>query len=278
MVGVFLAVAFYVAVLLIVAMHEVLGHGGVAALLGGSLEEFSVTPIGGVAWTVSPDSPGDWKRLAIAAGGPAINLFAGTLFWPLSRRVRGFAPSVLAWDVAFGNLIYAIIYLGVAPLLELALGTQRGDGMRVFAALGIFPLWPALAACVAGLWVTALAMRRGQELVGRYLAPERPLGPFRATWLLLWPGVALVSIYFVAVAPQLDAFFLFSYPFALAVFLAFTALGAGLLAIRGRGGGSDTVSSLHAAGYPAVPDLAGWSLAGLLVGVACLMFFGPVPQ
>lgn len=281
MVGVFLAVAFYVALLLVVAMHEVLGHGGAAVVVGGSLEGIFITPIGGVASTHSPDSPGDWKRLATTAGGPAINIIVGTLLWPLLRRIRGFAPRVLVCDVAFGSLVSAIIYVGVAPLLELAMGTRQGDGTLLFAALGVSPLLPALAASLAGIGVTALGMRRAQELVQIYLAPVRPVAPFAATWQLLWPGVGLVSLYFAAVSPELAPVFFFSYPFTLVLFLIYTALGAGLLALHRRRARApapiEIVPSGYRGAYPSAGEMVRWSGAGFLVGLACLLVFGAAP-
>lgn len=275
----FLVLAFYFAVLVIVALHEVVGHGGAAVLLGGTLDAVFVSPLGGVAYGIRVSE--GWQRVAVTAAGPATNVAAGLLLWPLLSRMRGFAWRVMAWELAFGNLLMAIIYVGVGPLLEAALGTAQGDGTRVFAALGI-PLLPAaLAAILGGTWVMARGMRRAQDLIRAHLAPARFAGPFAATWRLIGPGLALVTLYYALVLPSLDPFFVVSYPFLLAVVAMLTALGAGLLALLGRWVVAPSKRHPAAVSRPALPpspvELVSWSALALAVALGCLLVFGPTP-
>lgn len=277
-VPVFLALAFHMALLLNMALHEVVGHAAAALLVGGSVHGVFISPAVSTAYVWAGDAGFGWKTVAMLAAGSAVNLLSGLAAWALAGRVRGFAARVFLWVFAVTSLVLATIYIGVEPLLGWLTHTAFGDFTHIFAALGLSPLWPALVAIPAGVWIMARGLRWAQEIVQVYLAPGHPPGPFRSFWQLIWPGYVLFFAYLAALLPWLDSYVaLYAAVVGFVVVVAYTGLAAVLLAACGRRapGRAGQATPAALARRPAIRGLARWNATALLVAVACPLIFGP---
>jgi hypothetical protein len=151
-------------------LHEIAGHGGVAAALGCRLTELRLFLFGG-GW-VSYDCAeltraGD---LAIDLGGIALELLASAALLALARGRRG-VPGLLA---AAGGLLFAL-----HALFYLVTGVHygAGDGRGLHALLGPGPGRAALVAAGSAVLVAAtfLAAQRLATRIGVWVPAQRPV-------------------------------------------------------------------------------------------------------
>ena len=162
-------------------VHEVVGHGVVAHLLGGEVTGWSLHALGG-GW-VGFKGAAAWSegaRYAVQLGGIVVELAAAGALAGVARRARGVAGlgvAAAAWALA----IHAGWYL--------AAGTYHGfgDGARLHHALGAARLAvvvPAALAIVAGAFVAGRA-------VGVRLRRHAPAATPRRQLALTLAAVAL---------------------------------------------------------------------------------------
>lgn len=274
----FSGLAFYISSIVMMGTHEILGHGVTGVLLGGSLRGFYLSFLLGVAYFTMPPGPGEWRFIVILAAGAGVNIAVGGVSWVLLDRVHGFAARMFLWLVAFVSIISSIIYIGAEPLLNMALHADQGDFSRIFLMLHISPLLPGAVCLVVGLWVTTRALRLAQGIVQDHLATTRQTGPFRAFWQLALPGVVLTLLHFVVLWPWLDSWVVATDLFFLVVVLAYTGLGALVLARTGRHGRRDTTASPVETPCAPPTRLGRWSSVFALVAVAVLIIFGPTQR
>lgn len=135
-------------------VHELVGHGGTAVVLGGHVDGVRLFWFGGgwvsyhaAAWSTA-------EVLAVTLGGIATEWLAATALALLARRTAGVRRLVLA-GAATGFAIHGGMYL--------SLGTYygSGDGTILHHLLGGWrPLvWaPAGAICVVAAWLGAAAV------------------------------------------------------------------------------------------------------------------------
>ena len=100
----------YVFFLLGIYLHEIVGHGLVAVLLGGEFEGFSVNPgLGGWAWTQDVRAEDEWL---VDWGGIAVDLATGLLgFGLFFLRPRHLSAGALAlFLLALGGTARAVGY------------------------------------------------------------------------------------------------------------------------------------------------------------------------
>lgn len=216
----FLALSGHVASLLVFTIHEALGHGATALLLGGAFHDFYLNPLGGLANTVtSAEAEG-----IVSAAGALVTMAAGAVAWiGFGRRLRLRRPllgTLLLWIFATEALLDSLGYIAFQPVLGSLVGVDTGDWLYLSGRLNAAP-WILLA---LGAPVTAwLAARlaRGASVLVVELGWQRPRSDLTAFWSLLLPGVLLLFGYLVVFAAWRDQ----PLPMALGSILGVPVLG-----------------------------------------------------
>ena len=247
----------YVGVLLAVVVHEVVGHGLVATLLGGSFEGFWIDFDGmGSASTGAPEGGEPWGAVAVLAGGiVATSLLGALLFaagYALRRRTWLALPVVV---VSFGLMTEGISYAfwnGVRPVPPGDVGRilrwveEPALGVGVVLVSGVLLLAATWAFTALGFAVLQAWLRPGGELRGRARG-----------WVLAWiglaPGLAWLNLDWDQLAPGIGLL-----PNVAGLVLHLAA-AASLLWIRPRLRGPCRVGGWLAA------TLVGWGLAAATV-------------
>lgn len=147
-------------------LHEVVGHGGLATLLGGELREVSLFWFGG-GWVRTFTPPGEARLVAVQLGGIGVELGAAGLLALVARRARAPMPRALAALAGYVLAAHALWYAATG------IWHGFGDGARLHGLLGAARHAVALGA--AGL-LCALAVAGTRTLL-RTLAP-RLAGPW----------------------------------------------------------------------------------------------------
>ncbi len=169
-------------------LHEVLGHGGLATLLGGELREVSLFWFGG-GWVRTITPPGEMRLVAVQLGGIAVELGAAGLLALGARRAR--APMSKALLVLAGYVLAA------HALWYAATGIWHGfgDGARLHQLLGPARHAVALAAAALLCGLTVL----GTRAMIRALAPALE-GPWRRRLMATLGAAALAGAAHAALA------------------------------------------------------------------------------
>ena len=251
----------YGATLLAVMVHEVLGHGGAAVLLGGSFDGFQIHwDAMGWAWTTLPEDVDTGGRvLHLLAGALATSLGAALFLWAACRAAVGRFPQIALCIAATAFMLDGSLYMFWS-----AYGmTGNGDFARI-VRLTDAPAWRwsfmvgGVALTLVFLWVPMTLMVRGAHV---WLWGTRRVTGARA-WLLplavaVGLEVGIVSFDWEQLVPGLG-------PLPGFAALALSTLTAVVLWQSGRLGGAEAapedVPLRHALG----PMLTAWGLLGLL--------------
>jgi Zn-dependent protease len=142
-------VAEYLALFLIVLMHE-FGHALACRQVGGTANQITLWPLGGVAYVDPPQRPG--ATLWSIAAGPLVNVALLPIFYGafILARSSGWA---LTMPDAFA-LTQALLYIDIGLLVFNLLPVYPLDGGKILWALLWFPLGRArslMAATIVGL-------------------------------------------------------------------------------------------------------------------------------
>lgn len=170
----FLALAQWLASLLATTLHEVVGHGLVAEVLGGDFVLVYVNPLRAWAYTVEPAGAADVVR----AGGVLAGFAAGLpAMWWLRRAGAGgervLALRTLAWFFALATVVGGLAYMSGEPLFRwLTGGDATGDWDRIYARLGVPLPVPFVVFGVACTWSMARMMDEARWIVAGF-RPER---------------------------------------------------------------------------------------------------------
>jgi hypothetical protein len=151
-------------------LHEVVGHGGVAAALGGHVREITLFWFGG-GWvkTATPDASRA-AALAIQLGGIAVELLAGALLLLAARQLDSRTAAPASRRRIAADLVRLTSALFVAHALwYAATGTWHGfgDGVLLHDTLGTLR-HPVALVLGGGLCAVAVIATRG---LCRALAP-----------------------------------------------------------------------------------------------------------
>ena len=187
------------------ALHEVVGHGAVAAALGATVRGFDLTLLGGgqAHYGFGP-GVGAFARAATAAGGVAVTVVAGALALIAAGRVRlpwGIFWAVLGIESVLSSTSYVAkgLYYGVGDAASVVWAI---DGPRALLdlQLGNGRLWIVFTAALPLL--TALALGVYLPLQDRFFPPRNGLGRLRTTALT----VGLVAVAYFALFRAADRY------------------------------------------------------------------------
>jgi hypothetical protein len=145
--------AFYLAMSLSVAIHEILGHGLMAVLVGGRFVQFTLLPgFGGYAWW--DDVPDGWGPVVLAAG-IAVNLLVGGVVLAFYRRPRRLsAGTAAAFLVGITNAGQGLGYTIQGAVMRAGDAAEISDEIGVPATVALVGV---LALLLVGLGAFALA-------------------------------------------------------------------------------------------------------------------------
>lgn len=140
----------YVGLISAVVVHEVLGHGCTAVLVGGEFSKFDVQFDGyGRAWT---HTSSDAARVAVLAGGIASGLLLGTVLC-LVARARALEPRLrLALLILAASSFHDALPYG---LWDALVPGGHGDVSQILRLVGKDPLRALLVAGFGILYVAA---------------------------------------------------------------------------------------------------------------------------
>ena len=164
-----------------VAVHEILGHGLVSLLFGGSFYAVYVSPGQGAAYSHLPPSDGAW--VAVVLAGILAELLLGLVLLLLYPRARGFLLRLFLLVLLAVLLVHTLLYMAVGAL---PLPASNGDTAVAVAILG----HPALAwgFVVAGLVWACVVMyaisRHLLALLGDALARHAEQTYLALFWVL----------------------------------------------------------------------------------------------
>ncbi|HKQ98828.1 MAG TPA: hypothetical protein VJV75_13200, partial [Candidatus Polarisedimenticolia bacterium] len=166
----------YPAGFLILLVHEAIGHGVVAELLGGRFLSLYLSPAVGWADFFAPSGARSLAALGTAAPLAAL---VGLAIWTRTRRSQDLLPRVAGWYFGLAG-VSNLAYWGLFPWLLARRGSLRGDWAEVWQAWGVRPLFPALLSLLPLAIVSALLLVDARRLVDRlHPAFDRGVsGPF----------------------------------------------------------------------------------------------------
>lgn len=196
----FLLALLILAARLATALHEVVGHAGVALLCGGDVSAVEVSLFGGGRTHYAlPGDAGPLPRFLAAWGGIAVNLLTALPFlWPRRPRARP------AWAL-FGALFAAVSALGAIAYAALGLYYDVGDPVEWMTAPRPAGTWlwaPFLAVAPFASYATAAVYVRVQERV--FPAPSLARRIALAAATLGVAGGAYAALY-AATSQRLEA-------------------------------------------------------------------------
>jgi hypothetical protein len=249
-----------------VLMHEVVGHGVVALAFGSRIHYFFVSPLFGTVSTWSDPLLGA-PFLMVGLAGPLSNAVVGAVAWWRARAATTVAAGGALWCAAAFNVLIALVYGGIQPLLESLTGRPEGDVARVLGELGIPAAPVAIAATALGTPVVAALMRDVRAYARATVAPRATA--FTAVWILLAPSVLAITAYYAATFAEQEAIVRVAWPFGVASVFALTVFAALVLRV-GRGA---PVAAPAPRRSPTA--LAAWAVASALVVTGTFAAFGP---
>jgi hypothetical protein len=279
---VFLALAGWAATLLTFLVHEVVGHGLTAVLLGGRFHDFYVGPLGAAANTHVPE-PLD--AISTAAGGAVTMAFGLVVWWWFRSRERarrpgtaaGVAGAVVLWSLANEATLDSLLYMMLQPGLGALAGVDTGDWLRLTTRWNVSPWLLTIVGLGIGVPLAGRFVRDGHRLVSHYLAPASDPTPIASYALLVLPCAALQLAYLAVFRRWWDG----PLPMALGSAFGVPLLGAvGALWVRLRGDAQqDRLAPDDPFDTPAGEvRIARWSTPLLMIALAFAWVFGPTDQ
>jgi hypothetical protein len=162
-------------------LHEVLGHGAVAAALGCRISELRLFLFGGgyVNYTCAALPLG--AELAIDLGGIALEIALGTALLWIARGRRG-VPGLFAAAIGLLFVLHALFYLATGVHYGV------GDGRALHRLLGPARVALVIATSLALVAASFVAGRRLGARVGAWVAAPRC-----ATRIAIVAGAALAA-------------------------------------------------------------------------------------
>ncbi len=232
-------------------VHELAGHCGAAAMLGGGCDYISTTDI-----RLGPGTPLDLFPV-IAAAGTLANFAAAAIAIVLLRRwALAGAGQLFLWLLAAINLFVGAGYLAVSPIVGF------GDWHNILVALDAGIVWRAGTAAAGALawWLSwTLCRRELGRMVGQDVAPRSTAR--RLLWASYAGGSAVIAA--AALSSPLPL------PWAMLVGLGSAAgLTAPLLVLP------FTLPAAGRAAPFALPRSPAWLAGGLTVAVGATAFYG----
>lgn len=141
--------ALYWAHIIAVVVHEVIGHGLVALLLGGRFDGFMISPdaFGWAHAYIPYDAEGYlWRQSLVYAGGSVSTFFVGLIFLAgLARLPKLSAPARLSILIA----AYALLTEGTSYLFFTSIHPTGGDWAIILELSG-HPIWMRWAFVLIG--------------------------------------------------------------------------------------------------------------------------------
>jgi hypothetical protein len=245
-------------------VHEGLGHGGAAVLVGARPQALSS------AWFLSDMSGvGPWGVRAVKAGGTVANLVLGGVLFLLVRSFRRPSPHLyyLAWLTMTVSLLKGGGYLMTSPFIgfgdwkEFIEGLEPALGYKIgFTLLGVALSFAALFA----------GIRTADPILGREGAERFR----RAAWMCWLPYVVAGGVLF-----SVAALFNPGGPIFIATSAAAHLGGTAWLAWLPAWIGKDRPDAVFLGEVSRHP---GWIVAGVAAAAFCIFVLGPgigtVPQ
>ena len=236
--------------------HEIIGHCGTMALLGGKCSYISTTYI-----RTSPELPLEWRFRIDAFAGSAANWLVALIYLRLLRAWRSASPPLrfFLWLSTSVNLFLPATYLLVSPVIRF------GDWYSMTIGLSHPFLWRS-GMIVAGAVVCWLSFRLcGRELI-KLIGVEAKHARSTA-WSLIIPAYLAGGIISIAAA------LLGPLPLKWALFISGGMFGVTfwllLLPLRIR------VRTIPTEDPFLLPRNVGWLIAGTLVALVFLFVLGP---
>ena len=186
---------FVVARFLGVALHEIVGHGLFAILVGGSFYGVYISPGSGFALVFVPVSAPVAADALVSLAGILVEVLVGVAVLRFYPRVRTFLGRLFVLLLLEVLLVYTLVYLALG-----ALGATAGDSAQAVASLRA-PHLLASFLVVGIAWATAFAYVISLEVM-RLTAPAAGmrrqflfLGLFWFTPMIVGvlPGLALAT-------------------------------------------------------------------------------------
>jgi len=157
-----------------VALHEIVGHGLAASLLGGSFYGVYVSPSAGFSYVFLPLNSGPWADAAVNLAGIGVELIVGLLIFLLYRRIQDGLEQLIALLFMEVLLFQAFLYMAFGAFPE-----SGGDTSQVVQDFNS----PALEAVFAVTGV-ALAAVTAYLITRRLLTLLAPTIDLRK-WILI---------------------------------------------------------------------------------------------
>jgi hypothetical protein len=236
--------------------HEIIGHCGTMALLGGKCSYISTTYI-----RTAPELPLEWRFRIDAFAGSAANWLVGLICLRLLRARRSASPAVrfCLWLSTCVNLFLPSTYLLVSPVIRF------GDWYSITIGLS-HPFFWRSGMVVTGTLVCWLSFRLCSSELSKLIGVEAKHARSTA-WSLVIPAYLAGGVISIAAA-------LFGpLPLKWALFVGGGMFGVTfwflLLPLRIRAGTIPTQDSF------AIPRSVGWLAVGILVALAFVFVLGP---
>ena len=201
----FLGLAGYAATLLTFLVHEGLGHGATALVLGGRLHDLYVSPLSGSANTIEPA----FAELLVVAGGTVVTVLVGIGVWVWVRnRLRrpetgaGLLTTFL-WLFACEAILDSLGYMTLQPIAGSLAGVESGDWLQLSNRLSLSP-WVLMVAGIAACVPLGGILIDDASRIAARLGIGWQRHRLIAFWLLLAPGVVLLLGYLVVLHRWID--------------------------------------------------------------------------
>jgi hypothetical protein len=236
--------------------HEIIGHCGTMALLGGKCSYISTTYI-----RTSPELPLEWKFRIDAFAGSAANWLVALIHLRLLRAWRSASPPLrfFLWLSTSVNLFLPATYLLVSPVIRF------GDWYSMTIGLSHQFLWRS-GMIVAGAAVCWLSFRLCGSELSKLIGVEAKHA--RSTvWSLVIPvylagGIISIAAALLGPLPLKWALFISGGVFGVTFWLL-------VLPLRIRGLTIPTQDSFR------IPRSVGWLVVGTVVALGFVFVLGP---
>jgi len=145
---------YTMALFISVALHEIIGHGVGAILVGGDFYAVFITPGSGYASIYLPTGISDGARAYVYLAGIFVELVLGLiLLFLILPRLKGFMTSLFALVLSGAMLVHPSIYLLLGTLYD------RGDSYRAISVLDVPPdLFVALGLIFTGIFTILISI------------------------------------------------------------------------------------------------------------------------
>lgn len=190
--------AFLVGRWLGIGLHEVVGHGLVATLAGGSFYGVYVSPVTGFALVHLPLGTHDALRVLVVLAGILVEVIVGLLVFWAYPRARTFVGRLFVLATLEVLLVYSFAYLALG-----AFASTGGDPAQIATIVGA-PHLGASFLVVGLLWSVAVGYAISVEvlrLVAPALSLRRQLAYIALFWIVPLPLAAIPNAVRAAFAP-----------------------------------------------------------------------------